>query len=109
MKEYSELFEPDILTEEDYKRNYKRHLLEPEKALMLAILEDALRCYQDYYYSQEAKDKKQFQEAEEWIEDRDHDRLFSFEAICLELGLESDSIRKRLAKWKEKNKKADTT
>ena len=43
----SSLFQPDTLLPEQYLDTFRRKLqLEPEKKLMLAILEDAIACYQ---------------------------------------------------------------
>ncbi|MGE5854099.1 MAG: hypothetical protein ACM35E_13255, partial [Deltaproteobacteria bacterium] len=42
------LFQPDTLLGEDYAANFRRKLpLEPERTLLLAILEDGIRCYQE--------------------------------------------------------------
>ena len=43
------LFQPDTLLPEQYLDTYRRKLhLEPEKKLMLAILEDGIACFQKY-------------------------------------------------------------
>jgi len=50
------LFEPDTLVAAQYFGNLRRKtLLDPEKRLMLAILEDAINCYQDHLLSQLAE------------------------------------------------------
>ena len=42
------LFQPDTLLGEDYAANFRRKIpLEPERILLLAILEDGIRCYQE--------------------------------------------------------------
>ena len=44
----SSLFQPDVLLAEQYIQNFRRKTpLEPEKALLLAVLEDGVRCFQD--------------------------------------------------------------
>jgi hypothetical protein len=45
--------------------------------------------------------KKLFQEAEEWILNKDSDWLYSFENICEVLGLHPDYMRQGLMCWKE--------
>ncbi|MGH7766251.1 MAG: hypothetical protein ACREQP_02250, partial [Candidatus Binatia bacterium] len=75
---------------------------EPEKKLMLAVLEDALWCFQNGLISRNNKRKRGlYSEAEEWIMEETGDRLFSFNEICELLGLEPRYLRKRLVHWKE--------
>ncbi len=46
------LFQPDTLLPDQYLDTFRRKLhLEPEKKLMLAILEDAVACFQKYLLS----------------------------------------------------------
>jgi len=46
------LFQPDTLLSAQYFDTLRRKtLLEPEKRLMLAILEDAINCFQDNLFS----------------------------------------------------------
>jgi hypothetical protein len=42
-----------------------------------------------------------FQDAEEWILEKDTDWPFSFETICEVLGLNPDYVRQGLVRWKE--------
>lgn len=97
------LFEPDTLLSAQYFENLRRKtLLEPEKRLMLAILEDAINCYQDHLLAQRSKAKKLFTEAEEWILDKSSDWLFSFDSICDTLGFNPEYVRQGLLRWMEK-------
>jgi len=68
---------------------------------MLAVLEDAIWCYQHWLL---ARDKKKllFREAEEWIMEEGSHWLFSFESICEVLGLNPNYVREGLMRWKEK-------
>jgi len=71
------LFQPDTLLSAQYFENLRRKtLLEPEKRLMLAILEDAINSFQDNLLSPSVKGKKFFEEAEEWILDKDGDWIY---------------------------------
>ncbi len=90
------LFQPDILLPAQYKAN-----LEPEKELMLAVLEDAVRCFQKYLFAQHSKGKTMFQEAEQWIFEENSDWLFSFENTCELLGMDPCYVRQGLLRWKE--------
>jgi hypothetical protein len=97
------LFQPDVLVPSQYLANTKsKTYREPEKKLMLAVLEDALWCFQNGLFSRDNK-KKRFLagEAEEWIMEEYGDWLFSFNEICELLGLEPRYLRKRLVRWKQ--------
>lgn len=97
------LFQPDVLIPSQYLANTKsKTYREPEKKLMLAVLEDALWCFQNGLISRNNKRKRGlYSEAEEWIMEESGDRLFSFNEICGLLGLEPRYLRKRLVRWKE--------
>lgn len=86
--------------------------LEPEKRLMLAVLEDAIGCVVDYYClaprhaSDTEKYLKLYGDAEEWLlDDSESERLFSFRNICETLGFDPGYLRKgigaRIAKIKK--------
>ena len=97
------LFEPDTLVAAQYFGNLRRKtLLDPEKRLMLAILEDAINCYQDHLLSQRSRARRLFTEAEEWILDKGSDWIFSFRNICETLGFNPEYVRQGLLRWKEK-------
>lgn len=97
------LFQPDILVPGQYLANTKsKTYREPEKKLMLAVLEDALWCFQNGLLTRDNKKKRGLSgEAEEWIMEEGGDRLFSFNEICELLGLNPRYLRKRLVGWKE--------
>jgi hypothetical protein len=72
-----------------------------EERLMLAVLKDAVECFQDYVLAQYVREKKLFREAEDWIVEKNTDWPFSFENICETLQLNPDYIRQGLLVWKE--------
>ena len=95
------LFQPDTLMPEQYLETFRRKLhLEPEKKLLLAVLEDAIACFQKYLFARDGKGKILFQEAEEWILAQDSDWLFSFDNLCEMLGFEPSYLRDGLIRWK---------
>ena len=59
------------------------------KALMLAVLEDAIRSY----LSPEARTRG---EAETWVQSRQRRSVFSFVVVCETLGLEPKAVRAAL-------------
>ena len=96
------LFQPDTLLPEQYLDTFRRKLhLEPEKKLMLAVVEDAIACYQKYVLARDSKGKSLFREAEEWVEDRAGEGIFAFNNICESLGLNPDYLRRGLSEWKK--------
>ena len=86
--------------------NFEEHLrnnpLQPEKVLMVAVLRDAIDCYQRYATARERKRQRAFAEAENWFMEEDGDWLFSFANICTVLGLSPGFIRAGLLRWKER-------
>lgn len=97
------LFQPDILLPTQYFATTKRKdHLEPEKKLLLAVLEDAIWCFQHCLLARDKKRRGLFNEAEEWMIEENSDSLFSFESICEVLGLNPQYVREGLMRWKEK-------
>jgi hypothetical protein len=74
--------------------------LEPEKKLMLAVLDDAIACFQKYAFARDRKRKVLFQEAENWVQDTNSDWPFSFANVCEILGFGPDYLRRGLGQWK---------
>ena len=80
---------------------FRRELdLEPEKKLMLAVLEDAISCFQSHVFARDRKEKVLFQEAEHWVQDTNSDGPFSFTNVCETLGFAPDYLRQGLGQWK---------
>ena len=77
------LFQPDILLSFQHQATYRRRFnLEPEKLLMLAVLEDAIVCFQDNLGATCRRKQALYTDAEQWILDNDTSYLFSFENVC---------------------------
>jgi hypothetical protein len=96
------LFQPDTLMPAQYLDTYRRKThLEPEKRLMLAVLEDAIACFQKYLLVRDGKGREMFRDAEEWILEEDSKWLFSFENVCEALGYNPAYLRGGLKRWKE--------
>ncbi|HTN70343.1 MAG TPA: hypothetical protein VMO00_04570 [Methylomirabilota bacterium] len=96
------LFQPDILLPAQYFDTFRRNsFFEPEKTLMLAVLEDGLRCFQEHLAEATRRGKRLFREAEEWIFEYDSEWFFAFENICEVLGINPHYIRGQLLRWKE--------
>ncbi len=89
------------MDEELLDRLTRRDVRDAEEALMLAVLEDAIDCFQKYASARTGKANVLFQEAEDWILDESSDWLFSFENVCESLGLDAKYVRKGLLQWKK--------
>jgi hypothetical protein len=97
------LFQPDTLLGEDYAANFRRKIpLEPERTLLLAVLEDGVRCYQENLFAVSGKRRTLFDEAKEWLFSDDADWFCSFVSICTLLNLEPNYIRRGLRQWESK-------
>ena len=96
------LFQPDTLLPEQYLDTFRRKLhLEPEKKLMLAILEDAIACYQKYVLARDSKGKSLFRESEEWVQQKGSEGIFAFDSVCESLGFNPDYLRRGMTEWKQ--------
>jgi hypothetical protein len=97
------LFQPDILAPVQYHDIMRgNRYLPPEKRLMLAVLEDAVVCFQKYVSASSRSGKKQFSEAENWFFSEPNQGLYSIDNVCEILGLSPSYIRTGLMRWKEK-------
>ena len=74
----------------------------PEQQLMLAVLKDAVSCFQNYFDARDKIGTSLFREAEEWILLQGKSNwLFSFDNICEALDLDSGYIREGLLHWRD--------
>lgn len=97
------LFEPDVLLPAQFFAAFRREGgLERERLLMLAVLEDAVDCYQKYAHSRDPRGRQMFDEAREWVTSSDRSWLFSFENICDTLEISAEYVRRGLREWCEK-------
>ena len=94
------MFSPDLILPEQLRALHSSPL-QSEKRLLLALVEDAIHCFQTYLFAKKPSDQRLFQEAEEWITASDVHWLFSFENICDILGLSPSRVRAALIEWKE--------
>ena len=68
--------------------------LSAERRLVVAVLEDALHCFQKYV------------DAEEWIMGDNPTWFFSFANVCDSLSLDPDYMREGLSKWRRAHVRA---
>ena len=99
-----EIFVPDLLTPGQYYDGLRADngCARPIKRLMLAVLEDAVRCYLTYANSRSRAQRRLFVEAEGWLMDRKADGAFAFDTICENLSIDPNCLREGLRQWRLK-------
>jgi hypothetical protein len=73
--------------------------LQPEKRLLLALLGDALKCFQKHHDSKSGRGRRLFVETEQWFSAENEEDIFSFELVCITLGMNPGFVRRMLEKW----------
>ena len=87
----------DAGARDKYLDTFRRsEYLEPEKALLLALLEDAVHCYRKFAAARNRAGRQQFREAEEWLMGGGDSWVFAFENVCDLLGLDPEYVRRGL-------------
>jgi len=71
----------------------------PERALMLAVLKDALQAYQKNAHSPDASKRVLFEEAREYLEEDDPEYPYSVVNICEVFGIDVGYLRRGLRKF----------
>ena len=95
----SEFLAPALVLPDQFFAEFsKRPGIDSERRLMLAVLEDAVQCYQRFALARDARGHFEFEEAQRWIASDDREWPFSFENICDVLGLDTEYIREGLRK-----------
>ena len=93
--------QPDaLLSAQNLETTLRKIHHNPEKMLMLAVLENGLTCFREYISARDVKGKRLFREAEQWILEENGNWLFSFDNICETIGLNSQYIREKLLRWR---------
>ena len=97
----AELFAPEIVLPDQLHQGYRRDsYLSGEKALMLAVLEDGIRCFQEHLTNPRSNPRLLSKQAEEWIRAIDYEWPFSFNNVCETLGIDPSALRRALLSWK---------
>ncbi|HLK10783.1 MAG TPA: hypothetical protein VKW76_05345 [Candidatus Binatia bacterium] len=99
----SALFEPDVLLPSQYVDRLRRSAeYDPERRLMVAVLEQGVNDYLKYAGAREPEGLELWREVEAWVDDRDAQWFFSFENICHVLDIEPDYLRRGLSAYTER-------
>jgi hypothetical protein len=82
-------------------------ITEPLRRLMVAMLVDAIRCFQTKVGARQPAKRREFVEVRSWIFSDKDNRFFSFGAVCEALEIDPKAIRKELVHWADKKLASD--
>lgn len=100
---FAHLLQPDTLLPSQFYAALKRKgAHEPERRLVIAVLQDAVDCFQKHLRARDRKARQLFVDAEEWICSEDRSWPFSFENVCDLLQINAEYLRNGLISWKER-------
>ena len=98
------LFQPDSLLPSQFFAALKQKARAcGERRLMVAILEDAVDCFQKYVRATDNRSRHLCAEAEKWFLSDDDSWPFSFVNICDTLDLHPGFLRRGLLEWKARH------
>jgi hypothetical protein len=75
---------------------------EPMRRLMVAMLVDAVRCFQTKFAARQQARRQEFAEVRSWIFSDKENGVFSFKVVCEALAIDPQAMRKALIHWEEK-------
>jgi hypothetical protein len=97
------VFQPDLLLPLQFFTALRgRSQGDGQRRLMIAVLEDAIECFQKCAEAKDNRTRQLGSEAEEWFLADDRDWLFSFVNVCETLEIDPAFLRRGLLAWKEK-------
>jgi hypothetical protein len=105
MNSENHIFEPDVVLASEFFTP-RTGLPSPERALVVAVLEEAARCFLNYGSSTDRKQRVLYDEARDWFASDDRSYLYAFENVCDVLGIEPAWLRRRLFALRERRRQA---
>lgn len=101
----NDLFEPDVLLPIQYFAALKRKRFSSgEHRLLIAIMQDAVECFQKHIHARDSKRRQLFLDAESWISSDDYSGTFSFNNVCDLLGMSPEYLRQGLIDWRDRER-----
>jgi hypothetical protein len=101
------LLQPDtVLPSQFYAALRRKTEQEPERRLAVAVLQDAVECYQKYMHARDRKARQLYLDAETWILSVDRSWPFAFDNICELLQIDPEYLRRGLLQWRAQHDQA---
>jgi hypothetical protein len=101
----NDLFEPDVLLPIQYFAALKRKRFSSgEHRLLIAIIQDAVECFQKHIHAHDSKRRQLYLDAESWISSDDYAGTFSFNNVCDLLGMSPEYLRRGLIDWRDRER-----
>jgi hypothetical protein len=99
-QDMGKLFEPDAILPAQFYAMFKcSQYREPERRLMVAVLEDAVSCLSMNPRECNLRQRKQYEEAKQWVSvEEESEWIFSFRNICEVLGMDPSYLRRGLTR-----------
>lgn len=76
--------------------------LQPEKRLMLRVLEEAIETWQRYRAHPTPEARGLARAAADWLSSDDESYLFDYRRVCEAVGIDADYLRRGLRAWQER-------
>jgi|SRR5215469_41805 len=89
---------PEVLMPSQY---YAPRATSPYHRLLLAILEDAIRCFQHNVDAKTIRRRRLFRETEYWLFETKDAGFMSCPTVCESLGISSAALRRYLREWQK--------
>jgi hypothetical protein len=100
-----DVFDPDIiLPAQHFAAIQRKKFPSGEHRLLVALIQDAIECFQKHMHARDAKRRQLFLDAQGWIDSDDDRGVFSFNNVCMLLGMNPEYVRQGLAEWTEKSR-----
>ena len=80
---------------------YAARAITPHHRLLLAILEDAIRCFQNNLEAKTIRRRRLFRETEHWLFETKDAGFMSCPTVCESLGISSVALRRSLREWQK--------
>lgn len=99
------IFEPDIVLSSQFFAPPAGPAT-PERTLMVAVLEEAVRSLFRYATTTDRKERRIYEEARDWFRSPEQTRLYDFENVCNVVGIDAGYFRRRLFALRERSRTA---
>jgi hypothetical protein len=101
----NDLFEPDILLPSQFFAALKRKRFScGEHRLLVAIIQDAVECFQKHLHARDSKRRQLYLDAADWLGEEEDFGPFSFVNVCELLGMNPDWVREGLFVWRDRER-----